>query len=435
MWHRPSRWTLAAFAFAVLTAVVAWLVLGGRERTLRLADGREFSVVAVTYGTRHILDEGPPWAKVLARGSRSMAYRFGYRSSGAYTSAVPSVMVWTQWSPQNTNVSPRFASVADSTGAETEPDYACISGPVAGGAGGTLVGWRFENYPRCQDEFRLRFHEFDLFRMHARRDGEVTVRNPVRAARPSSLAPVAPVRTTNGTLEITLASLRCGGPPPRRPLTSKSAIAPWATAEFEFRESGQPTTDWTIKRIEMFGATGNHVTGDRLAVELEEGRRVARFAAALWREEPDWRLIAETVPTRNVPAEKLWTVKLPASAFHSGTLTTNLESVGRGLSHFRLAIEPMRVAGRGHQAVSLKANFTPATSDLHVDIVGAADSRGRELRITPSFLPRMGACEATMELPAGADSVDLTFAVQRSRKVEFRVRPEFVSTNAPLNKP
>jgi hypothetical protein len=90
MWHRPSRWTLAAFAFAAVAGLIAWLILGRSSRTMCLADGREFSVVAVTYGTNHVLEGGPLWSRLIARcGSRSMAYRFGYRSSGNYPSLCP----------------------------------------------------------------------------------------------------------------------------------------------------------------------------------------------------------------------------------------------------------------------------------------------------------------------------------------------------------
>jgi hypothetical protein len=441
MWYRPSRWTLAAFAFAVAAGFITWLVLGRGERTMRLADGREFAVFAVTYGTNHALEGGPPWARLMARfGSSSMAYRFGYRSSGVYPSAVPSVMIWTRWSSSNLNVPPRFASVAGANGFETEPVVAAANQGISARSDGTSVAWRFENYPRLQKEFSLRFYEYDLFRVHARREGEVAVRNPAPILRPPAAAPVAPVNATNGLLECTLTSLRCGGPPPRRPLTAKSAIEPWATAEFEFRENGQLTTDWTVKRVEAFGATGNYFSGDRLVVELEEGRRVARFTGAMWQDEPDWKLLAHVAPSRNFPTDSLWTVRLLARDFLSETLSTNLAAEARGLSHFRLAMGLENTDRRSNVTAErsvafLRANFTPSAPDLQVDLARAVDDQGRELRVTPSLAPRAGACEANIELLASAQHVDLTFAIHRSRKLEFRVRPVFVSTNAPSTFP
>ena len=248
MWHRPSRWTLAAFAFAVVAGFIAWLVMGRGERVMRLADGREFSVVAVTYGTNHVFAQGPPWARLIALRSRSKAYRFGYRSSGPYTSAVPSIMVWTRWASGNSNVPPRFASVAGADGFETEPvDVTSYLGTFPK-SNEVSIAWRFENCPRLQKEFTLRFYDYDLFRVRARREGEVAVRNPAPVGKAPPPAPAAPVKAANVALEVTLVSLRCGGPPPRRPLTAKSAIAPWVTAEFEFRENGLLTTDWTVKR-------------------------------------------------------------------------------------------------------------------------------------------------------------------------------------------
>jgi hypothetical protein len=440
MWHRPSRRTLAAFAFAVVAAVMAWLVLGGRERTRRLADGREYSIVAVTYGTKHVIEEGPLWARLIARGSRAMAYRFGFRSSGAYTSAAPSLMVWTRWAAGHSNMPPRYASLADRHGFETEPIVASANERVWPKHDGVNMAWRFENYSRLQKDLELRFYESDPFRSRTWREGALTVRNPAPAAKRRSSAPAAPVKATNGTLEVTLTRLDSGGPPPRRPLTVRGAIAPWVTAEFEFREQGRPTTDWTIKRIDAFGATGNHVVGDRLVVELEEGRRVARFTAAFWKDEPDWSVLVEVTPTRNFPEGTLWTARLPARAFLGEALSTNLPAATHGLIQFRLAVGPASfIPGTGaapeRRVTSLKAYFTPSAPDLHVDIARAVDDTGREGRVTPSLMPRTGICEASVELLDGASFVDLTFAVHRSRKVEFRVRPMFVSTNAPMNAP
>ena len=437
MWYRPSRWTLAAFAFAVAAGLIAWLVLGRGERPVRLADGREFSVVAVTYGTNHVFAQGPPWARLVARyRSRSAAYRFGYRSSGFFPSAVPSVMVWTRWSSGNSNVPPRFASVAGPDGFETEPVNVTSYLEKFPKSNEVSIAWRFENYPRLQKEFTLRFYEYDLFRVRGRRAGEVAVRNPARIVKPPPSAPAAPVKATNGVLEVTLNSLRCGGPPPRRPLTAKSAIAPWVTAEFEFRENGQPTTNWTVKRIEAFGTTGNYFSGDRLAVELEEGRRVARFTGAFWQEEMDWKLVVEVAPTRNFPADSLWTLRLPTRAFLRQSFVTNLQAEVRGLRNSQLAIGPAHVDLRGKAAPErrvafLRVNYSPVSPDLHVDLASATDDQGRELIIARSLASRPGSCEADMELLFNAELVDLTFAIHHSRKLEFRLRPAFVSTNAP----
>ena len=440
MWHRPSRWTLAAFAFAVVAGFIAWLILGRGEPTHRLPDGREFSIVAVTYGTNHILEGGPPWARLIARlGSRSMASRFGYKSSGVYPSALPSVMVWTRWFSGNSNSAPQYASVADARGTETEPVAFLSTETVTPKRNGTYLAWRFENYPRLQKEFTLRFYEHDLFRIRARREGEVLVRNPVLAANVSFTAPAPPTKATNGTLETTLIGLRCGGPPPRRPLTAKNAIAPWAAAEFEFREKGQPTTNWIIKRIEAFGVNGNYFTGDRLAMEPEEGTRVAYFTGAFWQDEMDWKLVAEAVPTRNFPAESLLTLRLPTKAFLHDLFVTNLQVESYGLRNSRLSVAPDLTGSRGkatpdRHVAFVRLNYAPAALDLYVDIASAKDDQGRELLISRSLASRSWSCEADLELLQTAEFVDLTFAIHRSRRLEFRVRPEIVSTNVPVNK-
>jgi hypothetical protein len=435
MWHRPSRWTLAAFAFAVAAGFIAWLVMGSGERTMRLADGREFSIFAVTYGTNHVLEQGPPWARLIARfGSRSTAYRFGYRSTGPYPSPVPSIMIWTRWLPGNSNAPPRFASVAGVNGFETEPVDTTAHLGMSANSNGVSVAWRFENYPQLQKEFTLRFYEYDLFRVRGRREGEVTVRNRARMPKAASPAPTAPLTGTNGLLESTLVSLRCGGPPPRRPLTAKSAIAPWAMAEFEFRENGQPTTNWTVKRIEAFGATGNYISGDRLVVELETGRRVAHFTGAFWPDETDWRLVAHVVPTRNFPKESLCTVRVPTEAFVRDLFVTNLQAEAYGFRNSRLSLAPDIVGLRGEvasgkSAAFLRVDYTPASPDLYLDLASATDDQGREILVAHPLASRKWACEADLKFLHSAQFVDLTFAIHRSRTLGFRVRPEIVSTN------
>jgi hypothetical protein len=443
MWYRPSRWTLAAFAFAVVAGFIAWFILGRDAPMLRLPDGREFSIAAVTYGTNHVLEGGPIWARFVAHyGPRSTAYRLGYKSSGAYPSTVPSIVIWTRWSASNTNVPPQFASVVSAHGFETEPVSACLNQTLVSNINGVgvFVAWRFENYPRLQREFTLRFYEYDLFRVRARYEGEVIVRNPSPLAKRPVSVPGAPVNATNGLLECVLTSLRCGGPPPRRPLTAKSAIAPWVTAEFEFRENGQPTTNWTIKRIEAFGATSNYFFGDRLVVELEEGRRVAHFTGAFWPDEVDWKLVAHVAPTRNFPAESLWTIRLPTGAFLHEAFVTNLQAEAQGVRNCRLSIgleggDLFQPNNPGLRLAKLRVNYTPDASDLFVDIASATDDQGREILTSRSLSPRPGSCEADMKSLFNAQYVDLTFATHRSRKLEFRVRPVLVSTNAQLNKP
>ncbi len=305
---------------------------------------------------------------------------------------------------------------------------------------GVLVGWRFENYPRLQKEFTLRFYEYDLFHMHARSEGEVTVRNPTPLVQLAAPAPIAPISATNGGLECTLVSLRCGGPLPKRPLTAKNAIAPWATAKFEFRENGQPTTDWTVKRIEASGATGNCLSGDRLVMEMEEGRRVARFTGAFWQDELDWKLVAHVAPTRNFPKDSLWTLRLPTRAFLYTSFVTNLQAEARGMRYSRLTVglesgDKVQPENLGPRIAMLRISYTPDAPDLCVDIASATDDQGREILIPRSVASRPGSCEADIKSLFNTQYVDMTFAAHRSRKLEFRVRPVVVPTNPPSTFP
>jgi len=83
----------------------------------------------------------------------------------------------------------------------------------------------------------------------------------------------------------------------------------------------------------------------------------------------------------------------------------------------------------------LRVDYTPTEPDLYVDIASAnGRSRSRTPR-RPFTRIKAGIVRSGPGTSPSVQQVDLTFAIHRSRKLEFRVRPEFVSTNAHMNKP
>ncbi|MBK7998067.1 MAG: hypothetical protein IPK15_04875 [Verrucomicrobia bacterium] len=112
--NRPvwQRWWFAAMAFVLVAGFLAWL-LPGPQADLVLADGRQVSLLATTYGNIHRLTVASPVAKVIARlFGGGAARRFGYRTYDAYYSTNSSIAVWTVWLTDGSNRPPlRFNTV------------------------------------------------------------------------------------------------------------------------------------------------------------------------------------------------------------------------------------------------------------------------------------------------------------------------------------
>jgi hypothetical protein len=357
-------------------------------------------------------------------------------------------MVWMRYTDRISSVPNRvYASVSDASGAETESSFYSILGGVLGsGREAGCMAWSFENFPRRQRTLHFRFYEYDLVHVRRTHLGEMTISNPAHHLPPALGAPFPPMTATNGALECSLLGLRCGDAPPRAPVTSKYAITPWITAEFLFRENGQPTTAWTVKGIEAFGATGNYLSvpglgqNARLIGEWKGEHRVVHFANALWPAEPDWKLIVEVARARDVEPDDTWRVRLPVSSFRGGSFLTNLQGEAVGIRQANLRVTPVpspspELPSAATHRISLLLNYTPGEPGLHVDLARATDDQGRELRVFNPNSPWHGRLLADLELATNAISLELPFAIHRSRKFEFKVKPVFVSTNVPSTFP
>jgi hypothetical protein len=447
---RLSRRAVWALVFILAAGAIYWLV-GRENREVHLPDGRIMRVVGVTYGTNHLFEDGPFLGKLAAHvGAPKWARRFGYTSwAVALTNPCASLMVWMRCvDPISTSPNRVYASVSDRRGTETDSAlYEILSASLKGGSKDErLMAWRFDNFPRRQRTLRIRLYEYDLFQIRRTRLAEISVPNPVRHLSAPFRASLAPMTATNGELECSLVSLRCGDAPPRAPLTAKHALAPWNTAEFGLRENGQPTTAWTVRGIEAFGATGNylsapgHAQNGRLIGELAGDRRVVHFASAFWPDEPDWKLVVEVARARDFEPGSNWTVQVPVGSFSVGSFFTDLQAEAVGVRQGNLRVTVTTATSTvprsaDHGTISLLLDYTPTSSDLHMDLARAVDDRGRELRIFNANSPWYGRLQADLEMATNANIVELQFAIHRSRKFEFKVKPVFVSTNVPSTFP
>jgi len=430
--RRLPRWGVWAAVFALAASALWWWTRSSNS-IARLADGRSVRVLAVTYGTNHVLETGPVWARLARRlGAGKLARRLGYEKYNApWPSVLPTLMVWAVFSPQSTNPVPRYASVVDDRGAETEPTYQTVV-PSGFQSLETPAAWRFENFPRRQRRLLVRFYHYDMFQVRARHEGELAVQNPVPVVKPGPPVPPPSVTVRNGLLECSLVALRGGEPPPA--VTAWKSPAQWASAEFSFRENDRPTTAWTMKRFEALGADGNRIVPLWPVVSLAGDRRVVRFAGPLWPDEPGWQVDAEFVRVRDFPAEGLWTFRLSGAYLSNPSFATNLTAAADGMEQpFLLQLQiglSYGVVSAAPRQANLALKYKPAGPDVHLSLARATDTAGREcLAVEPASV-RQGWLEAQLKLPADASHVDLVFALHRSRKFTFRTARTPATTNS-----
>src|SRR5262245_13259064 len=249
--RRTPRWLVIVLSVGLLVALLGWwwseYVWTNK---LRLADGRELQVRAVTYGTNHVFIDGPLWVRLARRHlPTTQATRLGLRLYQR-ASPVPSCMIWTQW--RGTNKPARFASVMNRQGLESEPIDCVVLAPIAGQPD-TIVAWQWENFPRRQPRMMLRLYDRDAA-YRPLLAGQMPVRNPASPS-PRADAPLPPVRVIDDGIEFSLLSLRLPEPPsPRPPWTF--VVRP-ATAVFSVVEQGQPSALWTLRSLEARGDSGN----------------------------------------------------------------------------------------------------------------------------------------------------------------------------------
>jgi len=435
--NRPvwQRWWFAAMAFVLVAGFLAWL-LPGPQADLVLADGRQVSLLATTYGTRHTYEEGSFLARLVARFfGPNRGERFGYRSHN-FSSMSPSLTVWTEWPRGGSNSPPRYASIRAPGMFESEPLYLAASS-FSSRKPRSIVAWKFESYPRRAGKLEIRFHDHPLpYRPNPL--GALMVPNRAEQGVAAFGGSEPPIRVENGGVKFSLKSLESGLEVPLWRRGTESALAPWTTATFEVREGGAISTNWMIRRIECIGATSNYFAVPYTRLPNRNGRLEAGFSKVLWPDEPDWNLTAEFVRTSGYAEADLWTLReVPVSRTNSAVVTNFVAAIHGDIAA-QLTLKPallQSAAENGYlRTTDLGLSFTSSVPEMRVELARVTDNRGRELKFGNGYAlwPHTGPnghYVAGMELAPDTQSIDVTFAFQRPRFVTFVVKPTFVRTN------
>jgi hypothetical protein len=416
----------------------------------RLPDGTVLHLEAVTVGPQHRLVRGRYWQRFLAPLlPPAVRGRSGATVCTYLGSSPGAVIFWTTWETSSRFTDWSRAVAFDEHGSQTEVTARAFQESVPP-RGEKVRGWVLPAFPRRGARLGLRLYVHGYHYPVA----EFAVPNPVRGPYPAWTPSPLPITRQQDALAFTLTELATGREAPRR-LWAWWGDRFWTHAAFRIQENGRPTDRWEPVGITLADATGNVLYTRNLQVPVplgryrQDGATHLRVLGNLPPDEAAWKLRAEFVPTRGFAPAELWTMHDIAVPKGDGETRSAAMASWYGQQLHLVVRAWVRPWFRGK--LYLDTQLAPLVDGMRVGLVRATDDRGRAcLRLPPGwldFLPSPAeaprpqleivspfrsylqaeywSAGANYELtpPADAKRLNLTFAVVKSRFVDFLARP------------
>jgi hypothetical protein len=150
-----------------------------------------------------------------------------------------------------------------------------------------------------------------------------------------------------------------------------------------------------------------------------------------WPDEAAWKLRVEVCRAGAFRSAELWTFRsLPAP--RAGKTVRHIKGTTRGgitlsvqsLHHYRPPGELVRKLIKPFPSAGVRLRTWGLSDDMRVSLIRATDDRGRVLATSRyGYRGEDGEHSFNYQLPADAKTLDLTFAVQKPRFVEFLAAP------------
>jgi hypothetical protein len=444
-----TRTRFIALAVLIVAAVlVAWFTFSRRGdggETRKLPDGSTLHLVEVVFTATNytfVQQRGNKFTRLLAPiMPQSLRNRFsgGTGSVGWGGLEATNLMAATVNRSQAKDWEPGVERLQlfDEKGNEYDVSWGA---PSAAHPGEKVQGWRAYAFPRRVRVLGLRF-------MMAAPDGhwtnvaEFRIRNPLYAKYPQWRREAWPNTKHDGTLAVTLKEFQSWAD------SGSTNLAETARTRLvlSFAEEGKDSHNWRIQKLTISDATGNrwspylNFTDRNVWNWATNG--VAEFFGALWPGEEAWKLRVEVLRTAGFAPEQLWEVSVPLPPPRiANTLTNNWLHDGMTVTLVSVA-SPQTDHPGDFQSVgqwwgedkkkvySLALRIDPKPGGNRLSFVRCADERGREAKMLNHGSPDSDKQAVFFKPEDGANEARLTFAVQRSRFVEFLGRPEFVNAH------
>jgi len=446
---RFSRIPLLAYLIVAILLVVVVAALVTVTRTpppsaQRLPNGSTFTlekVQVITNSYQYSYQDGSkvlrriaPWLPAFIRNRFSFgSASFGMGADGTNLVAVTILRHVGGTSSQ----APSRLRVTDDQGNTFD---ACWGAHTLGMQNAVVNGWQIRSFPRRSRkiglEFLIRNSKGD-WRQLARFD----VANPLFATHPQWTPEPLPATKQDGPLAVTLEEFTAGKPmSPERSGNDPATMPRKTRVLLSFTEDGESSHDWRVQKLTISDATGNrwfpYLDFVKQGFDWTTNGTI-EFFGALWPGEEAWKLNCELTRISGFRPEETWQVSLslPASATVA-TLTNRWQRGDQTVELIALASPETDHTGdfkwvakwwgdEKDKVYALAIQLAPNIKERRLIVLNnATDSSGHDVKIVQHGSQDSSKQALFFKPGPDASMVRLTFALERSRFVEFMARPQ-----------
>ncbi len=448
--RKTLRWGFLVLLFLILLVAVAavvsirWMDRDEVPAKLALPDGVAISVAGVDFGTNHVL--GSRLARWAARTppmvQGGLKKIFGARAvpSQTFQTSTPMLVVWLNLpkppaqKPHSPPQGSYLAYLADT------------GGFTSGSSQGFSLGFglpmpmQFDAFPRRERSIVMHVFYRDNHDLQGKWSdcGTLSIANPEYRSYPQWQPETLPATNRAGDVEATLEQFKTG----QGAGTTSTELAngghevtfpmkPWSVDNetaccLKVRSLSNPMRAWQVIHAEVSDATGNTLPNQGMTSGSIDSS-LFTFSPGLWTNEAAWKLRCEIRCVKGFAPGELITfsnVPLP-EMFQTNHLewSTSLDGATVTLDYI-IRRQPFTNGGWNSKLVST-ARFvlSGATQDIHLEFVEAHADKDiyvqcRSGRNGENWLER------DLSIPAEARTLNLTLGMDKSRWVEFLVKPE-----------
>lgn len=428
---------------AILIGVSAALLVGGfwiiasrtKTPTVRLPNGSELCLLAVTQGSNNVFFPGGIWDRLIHRFVPTKGLQIGsfkidpvspvidqWRYADGRPAYLNRVVLWLgHRGPTNTPAPPVaqerwFANARATLAAESGEEWEMRPGTAIVRA--TSVGefraistWDFTSFPRRGKKLR--------FRIYTRNEvggwdrlADFKLRNPAPGRYPRWTPTALPATQAKGDLEVSLRNLIVGD-------TAGGNLhgggSPFTQAIFAVTQNGQATEAWLPDRIDASDATGNEPWFSKVDYGTTNGLVYYNAQGTSLSSDEVWRLRVRFAKEKAPAAAAKWAS--PPLAVKSGNVLpaklTNTFLSGQ------LTLECSQRPFRN----TIRLNLAPLPENTRVGQIEIIDNDGRKAPYASGFVGDHG-FDAQWGIPSDAESVKVTIGLVETRSLEFVAQPK-----------
>lgn len=425
---------LVALIGVVVICALASLKGPPPSASLSLPDGSSVRIVAVTFGTNHVI--GSSLARLNAKFPIIGLLTRSFSSSAqthTVTTPKPELVVWLERMTNGvpgpmTNGSYFWAYLADGShfvsGSEAMLDRF---------SPGTFLyspqSLQFQAFPRRDPEITLCFYQLIPGNAGMQPCGSLSFHNPVYRAygqwQPESLPAIRRVDNLEAKLSAIQTDFDDSG---GLPVTGSHALRTGGRnvtlVDLDIRSLTDTNEVWGVSHEEVSDATGNQVSNNMIGQSGINGS--FDFMPSLWTNEAAWKLKIEMKRKKGFkPQELLNFANVPLGTLNATNLigwTTNCNGATVTLDHIvrRPAITTGSWSSDTASAVQLNLTL-PAGRQF--DLISATLDTGEVMESISSSTDNTRYTYNFKSIPGEAKTVSFVFAVQKSKIVEFMVKP------------